>query len=126
LLAGEAPYRESPLDLSIFPHAYFYGNGGVKVPIILQDEGINATVTIRRFKPRNTREVTIAGDRSAYLFDFREKSVEVLVFGTVVFSQAGLHQTPQAKSVVNTHDTATMRALVVLLLRCPKRFSKAV
>jgi len=68
----------------------------------------------------------IAGDRSAYLFDFGEKSVEVLVFGTVVFSQAGLHQTPEAKSVVNTHYAATMRALVVLLLRGPKRFSKAV
>ena len=69
LLAGEAPYREGPLDLSIFPHAYFYGNGGVKVPIILQDEGINGTVTIRRFKPRNTRELAIAGDRFAQLFD---------------------------------------------------------
>jgi hypothetical protein len=68
----------------------------------------------------------IAGDRSAYLFNFGEKSVEVLVFGTVVFSQAGLHQTPEAKSVVNTHYAATMRALVVLVLRCPKRFSKAV
>jgi len=28
------------LDLSDFPHAYFYGNWGVKVPIILQDDGI--------------------------------------------------------------------------------------
>ena len=68
----------------------------------------------------------IAGDRSAYLFDFREKSVEVLAFGTVVFSQAGLHQTPQAKSVVNTHYTATMRALVGLVLRCSKGISNAV
>jgi len=40
LLAGEAPYRKGLLDLSIFPHAYFYGNWGVKVPNILQDEGI--------------------------------------------------------------------------------------
>ena len=28
------------LDLSNFPHAYFYGNWMVKVPIILQDDGI--------------------------------------------------------------------------------------
>ena len=68
----------------------------------------------------------IAGHRSVYLFDFGEKSVEVLVFGTVVFSQAGLHQTPEAKSVVNTHYTATMRALVGLVLRCSKRISNAV
>jgi len=32
-----------------------------------------------------------AGDRSAHLFDLCEKSVEVLAFGTVVFSQSGLH-----------------------------------
>ena len=44
----------------------------------------------------------------------------------MLFGQSGLHRTPKAKSVVNTHDTATMRALVILVLRCPKRFSKAV
>jgi hypothetical protein len=44
----------------------------------------------------------------------------------MLLSQSGLHQTPEAKSVVNTHYTATMRALVVFMLRCPKRFSKAV
>ena len=40
LLASEVPYPGAPLDLSNFPHAYFYGNWGVKVPNILQDEGI--------------------------------------------------------------------------------------
>jgi hypothetical protein len=40
LLAGEAPCREGLFDLSIFPHAYFYGNWGMKVPNNLQDEGI--------------------------------------------------------------------------------------
>jgi len=117
LTAGGTPYREGLLDLSNFPHAYFYGNWGVKVPIILQDEGINGTVTIRRFKPRNTREVTIAGDRSAYSFNLGEESVEILALGAVVFSQSRLHQTPEAKSVVNSYDAATVRALVVLARR---------
>jgi hypothetical protein len=40
LLAGDRRYREGLLDLSNFPHAYFYGNWGVKVPNILQEEGI--------------------------------------------------------------------------------------
>jgi hypothetical protein len=84
----------------------------------------------RCHKPRNqvrtTRELAITGAGSAHLFDLGEESVEVLALGTVLFIQSGLHQTPEAKSVVNTHYTATMRALVVLMLRCPKRFSKAV
>ena len=65
-------------------------------------------------------------DRSPQLFDLCEESIEILAFGTMLFSQSGLHQTSEAKSVVNTHYTATMRALVVLVLRCPKRISKAV
>jgi hypothetical protein len=51
LTAGGTPFREELLDLSNFPHAYFYGNWEVKVPIILQDEGINATVTIQDSSP---------------------------------------------------------------------------
>ncbi len=61
-----------------------------------------------------------------YLFDFGEKSVEVLVLGTVVFSQSGLHQTPEAKSVVNPHYTATVRALVVLVLGVPNESVRPV
>jgi hypothetical protein len=40
LATGGTPYREELLDWSSFPHAYFYGNWGVKVPNILQGEGI--------------------------------------------------------------------------------------
>ena len=61
-----------------------------------------------------------------HLFDLGEEGVEVLALGTMLFGQSGLHQTAKAKSVVNTHYTAAMRALVILMLRCSKRFSKAV
>ena len=49
-------------------------------------------------------------------FDFREERVEVLALVAVVFSQSRLHQTPEAESVVHTHYTGTMRALVGLML----------
>jgi hypothetical protein len=62
----------------------------------------------------------IAGDRSAHLFDLREQGVEILGFGTFSFREPCLHQTPEAKSVVHTHYTATMRALVGLMLGCSK------
>jgi hypothetical protein len=104
--------------LIYFPARLLLRNWGVKVPIILQDEGINGTVTIRRFKPRNTREVTIAGDRSAYSFNLGEESVEILALGAVLFSESRLHQTPEAKSVVNSYHAATVRALVVIVRRC--------
>jgi hypothetical protein len=40
------------LDWSEFPHAYFYGNWGAKVPTILQDKGIYAVVTIQRSREK--------------------------------------------------------------------------
>jgi hypothetical protein len=101
------------LDWSNFPHAYFYGNWRAKVPIILQDEQFNETVTIPG-SSSETQEM-IAGDPSAYLFDFGEKSVEILALGAVVFSQSRLHQTSEAKSIVHSHHATTVRTLVVLV-----------
>jgi len=40
LSAGGEACWERLLDWYNFPHAYFYGNYRVKVPIILQDDGI--------------------------------------------------------------------------------------
>ena len=68
----------------------------------------------------------IAGDRSAHLFDFGEERVEVLDLRAIVFSQARLHQTSKAKSVVHPHHAATVRALVVLVRGRWKGISKAV
>jgi hypothetical protein len=114
-LAARGSVRRERLFLhwSNFLHAYFYGNWGVKVPIILQDREFDDTVTI----PGSSSEIQemIAGDRSGYLFDFGEKSVEIFVLGAVVFSQSRLHQTPEAKAVVHSHHSTTMRALVVLV-----------
>jgi hypothetical protein len=88
----------------------------VKVPIILQDKGISRHCHNPKIKLRNTREVMIAGDRSAHLFDLGEESVEIVALGASVFAQPSLHQTAEAKSiVVHTHHAATMRALVVLV-----------
>jgi len=64
---------------------------------------------------RNTRKAMLAGDRSAHLFDFGKKSVEIFALGAVVFSQSRLHQTPEAKSVVHPHHATTVRTLVVLV-----------
>jgi hypothetical protein len=61
----------------------------------------------------------IAGDRSGDSFDLREESVEILDFGALVFSQSGLHQTAEAKSVmVHTYYSATMRTLIGFMLGC--------
>jgi hypothetical protein len=87
----------------------------VKVPIILQDEEILRRCHNPKIKLRNTKEATIAGDRSIRLFDLGEEGVEVLALGPVIFSQPRLHQTAKAKSVVHTHHAATVRALVVLV-----------
>jgi hypothetical protein len=59
-------------------------------------------------------------------FDLREERVEVLALVAVVFSQSRLHQTPKAESVVHTHYTATMRALVGVMLLYSKWISNAV
>ena len=57
----------------------------------------------------------LAGDRSAHLFDFGKKSVEIFALGAVAFCQSRLHQTPEAKSVVHPHHATTVRTLVVLV-----------
>jgi hypothetical protein len=44
---------------------------------------------------------------------------------TFFFSQSRLDQTPEAKSVVNSHHAATVRALVVFVVASGKRISKA-
>jgi hypothetical protein len=41
----------------------------MKVPNILQEEGINAAVTNRGIKSEILGELAIAGDRYAHLFD---------------------------------------------------------
>jgi len=59
LIAGRTPYREGLLDLSDFPHAYFYGNWGLKVPIILPDQGISRDCHNPKIQLGNSREATI-------------------------------------------------------------------
>ena len=68
----------------------------------------------------------IASPSSTYLFNFGKEGVEILDLGAFAFREPRLYQTPEAKSVVHPHHTATMRALVGLMLGRPKRISHAV
>ena len=76
--------------------------------------------------PRNTGESDDGRRLIGYSFDLREERVEILAFGAFVFSQPGLHQATETKSVmVHAHDAATVRTLLVLVRGRCKRISKA-
>ena len=68
--------------------------------------------------PRNTGESDDGGRSIGHLFDLREERVEILALGAFVFSQPGLHQATETKSVMmHAHHAATVRALLVLVRR---------
>ena len=49
------------------------------------------------------------------LFNLREEGIQIFPLTAFRFSQPGLHQAPQTKSVMHAHYAATVRAFVVIV-----------